>query len=167
MALNAVFVMLTSVYPWMLPYLHLHSKRVRACVWLVRYCLWQPFGLQPTRLLCPQDLSGKNTRAGCHSLLQRFSLTRIKPASPVSPALQVDSLPVIKETQQKGNWVASTLWFVLTTGCAVYPLMSPWLPFPTQTVVCANPLTQTTPSPQPLYHGTDSGVSPNLSFLFM
>jgi hypothetical protein len=27
----------------------------------------------------------------------------------VSPALQVDSLPVIKETQQKGNWVASTL----------------------------------------------------------
>ena len=91
----------------------------------------------------------------------------IKPASPVSPALQVDSLPAIKETQQKGNCVASTLWFVLTTGCAVYLLMSPWLPFPTQTVVCPNPLPQTTPSPQPLYHGTDSGVSPNLSFLFM
>ena len=45
-------------------------------MWLVRYCLWQPFGLQPTRLLCPWDLSGKNTGAGCHSLLQRFFLTQ-------------------------------------------------------------------------------------------
>ena len=29
-----------------------------------------PFGLQPTRLLCPWDFSGKNTRVGCHALLQ-------------------------------------------------------------------------------------------------
>ena len=27
-------------------------------------------GLQPTRLLCPWDSSGKNTGVGCHSLLQ-------------------------------------------------------------------------------------------------
>ena len=27
-------------------------------------------GLQPTRLLCPWDSPGKNTRVGCHSLLK-------------------------------------------------------------------------------------------------
>ena len=27
-------------------------------------------GLQPTRLLCPWDFSGKNTGVGCHTLLQ-------------------------------------------------------------------------------------------------
>ena len=30
----------------------------------------QPPGLQPTRLLCPWDFPGKNTRVGCHFLLQ-------------------------------------------------------------------------------------------------
>ena len=30
----------------------------------------QPFGLEPTRLLCPWDSPGKNTEAGCHFLLQ-------------------------------------------------------------------------------------------------
>ena len=30
----------------------------------------QPYGLQPTRLLCPWDSPGKNTGAGCHFLLQ-------------------------------------------------------------------------------------------------
>ena len=29
----------------------------------------QPHGLQPTRLLCPWDSSGKSTGVGCHSLL--------------------------------------------------------------------------------------------------
>ena len=32
--------------------------------------LHNPFGLQSARLLCPQDFSGKNTRVGCHFLLQ-------------------------------------------------------------------------------------------------
>ena len=32
--------------------------------------LLQPQGLQPTRLLCPWDLPGKNSRRGCHFLLQ-------------------------------------------------------------------------------------------------
>ena len=31
--------------------------------------LLQPHGLWPTRLLCPLDLPGKNTGAGCHFLL--------------------------------------------------------------------------------------------------
>ena len=30
----------------------------------------RPYGLQPTRLFCPQDSSGKNTGVGCHALLQ-------------------------------------------------------------------------------------------------
>ena len=30
----------------------------------------QPYGLQPTRLLCSWDFSGKNTVLGCHFLLQ-------------------------------------------------------------------------------------------------
>ena len=30
----------------------------------------QPHGLQPTRLLCPWNSAGKNTRVGSHSLLQ-------------------------------------------------------------------------------------------------
>ena len=30
----------------------------------------QPYGLQPTKLLCPWDSPGKNPRVGCHALLQ-------------------------------------------------------------------------------------------------
>ena len=37
--------------------------------------LWLP-GLQPIRLLCPWDSPGKNTRVGCHSLLQGIFLTQ-------------------------------------------------------------------------------------------
>ena len=36
---------------------------------VVSYSL-QPHGLQPTKLFCPQNFPGKNTRVGCHSLLQ-------------------------------------------------------------------------------------------------
>ena len=36
--------------------------------------LLQPCGLQPTRLLCPWDSSGKNTTVGCHFLLQGIFL---------------------------------------------------------------------------------------------
>ena len=35
-----------------------------------------PHGLQPTRLLCPWDSSGKNTRVGSHFLLQRIFPTQ-------------------------------------------------------------------------------------------
>ena len=33
----------------------------------------QPYGLQPTRLLCPWDFQGRNTGGGCDFLLQRIS----------------------------------------------------------------------------------------------
>ena len=44
--------------------------------------LW-PHGLQPTRLLCPRDSPGKNTRMSCHSLLQGIS-----PTQALNPYLQ-------------------------------------------------------------------------------
>ena len=42
-------------------------------VWL---CATLCYGPQPTRLLCPWDSSGKNTRVGCHALLQGIFLTQ-------------------------------------------------------------------------------------------
>ena len=36
----------------------------------------RPRGLQPARLLCPWDFPGKNTRMGCHALLQGIFLTQ-------------------------------------------------------------------------------------------
>ena len=49
-------------------------------------------GLQPSTLLCPWDSPGRNTRAGCHSLLWGIFLTQgsdpgVQPASPASPPL--------------------------------------------------------------------------------
>ena len=55
----------------------------------------KPHGLQPTWLLCPWDFPGKNTGVGCHFPLPgNLPDPRIQPASPESPALQVDSLPL-------------------------------------------------------------------------
>ena len=44
---------------------------------------------------------GKNNGVGCHALLQGIFLTQGSNESPVSPALQVDSLPT--ETPGKGR----------------------------------------------------------------
>ena len=52
----------------------LHAKLLQSCP-----TLCDPHGVQPTRLLCPWDFPSKNTRAGCHFLLQR-----IEPLSHVS-----------------------------------------------------------------------------------
>ena len=44
---------------------------VCVCVCTQSYpTLHNTFGLQSARLLCPQNFSGKNTRVGCHFLLQ-------------------------------------------------------------------------------------------------
>src|SRR5574339_305353 len=34
----------------------------------------QPYGPQPSRILCPWDSPGKNTGVGCHFLLQRMKV---------------------------------------------------------------------------------------------
>ena len=47
------------------------SEAAAAAAKLHQSCLTvRPFGLQPARLLCPWDSLGKNTRVGCHALLQ-------------------------------------------------------------------------------------------------
>ena len=51
--------------------------KVHACsAALVRPDSLLPFGLWPTRLLCPWDFPGKNTGVGCHALLQGIFLTQ-------------------------------------------------------------------------------------------
>ena len=46
--------------------------------------LW-PYGLQPARLLCPQDSLGRSTRVDCHALLQGiFPTQRSNPGLPHS-----------------------------------------------------------------------------------
>ena len=52
----------------------------------------QPFGLQPARLLCPWDSQGRNTRVGCHCLLQGIFLTQ--GSKPCLQHWQTDSLPL-------------------------------------------------------------------------
>ena len=42
----------------------LHPKSLQSCLTL------QPYGPKSTRLLCPWDSPGKDTRVGCHALLQ-------------------------------------------------------------------------------------------------
>ena len=54
------------------------------------YSTLQPYGLQPTRLLCPWDSPGEDPGVGCHALLQgNLPDPGIKPRS---PALQADAL---------------------------------------------------------------------------
>ena len=53
----------------------------------------RPFGLGPTRLLCPWNSPGRNTGGGCHALLKGTFLTRgLNSHLSASPALQADSL---------------------------------------------------------------------------
>ena len=54
-----------------------------------------PHRLWPTKLLCPLYFPGKNTGVGYHALLRWIFPTQgsVEPECPVSPALQVDSVP--------------------------------------------------------------------------
>ena len=53
-------------------------KEVCCCCLVIQLCLTlcDPHRLQPTRLLCQWDFPGKNTRVGCHFLLQRIFPTQ-------------------------------------------------------------------------------------------
>ena len=81
----------------MVPYLHAVFTCKLPCAGLCSVASvapnsLQPYGLQPARLLCPQDSLGKNTGVGCHTLLQGIFLTQ--GWNSASPALLVDSLPL-------------------------------------------------------------------------
>ena len=54
--------------------------------------LW-PHGLEPARLLCPWHFPGKNTRVGCHFLLQGIFLTQ--GLNPCLLHCQADSSPLL------------------------------------------------------------------------
>ena len=70
------------------------------CVSVIQLCpTLQPHGLQPARLLCAWDSPGKNTGAGCHSLLQGILLSQSLNVG--LPAQQADSLP--SESPGKGT----------------------------------------------------------------
>ena len=45
-------------------------KEAHACVLAKSHPTLQPYGLQPTRLLCPKDSPGENAGVGFHALLQ-------------------------------------------------------------------------------------------------
>ena len=66
------------------------------CAWYAHLCLTlQPHGLQPSRLLCPWDFSGKNTGVGCHVLLQKIFPTQgMNPHLLWLLHLPVDPLPL-------------------------------------------------------------------------
>ena len=56
----------------------------------------RPHGLLPANFPCPWNFSGKNTRVGCHFLLQRNFLTPgIEPVSPMPPELHARFLKLI------------------------------------------------------------------------
>ena len=83
----------------------------------------RPHGRQPTRLLCPWDFPGKNTRGGCHALFSRISSwpRDWSCISGKSPAFSADSLPLSHQwnpegqskTKETDSWildVGSTPW---------------------------------------------------------
>ena len=69
---------------------------MRLCAQLLsRVQLLWPHGLEPTSLLCPWDLPGKNTGVGCHFLFQGIFLTQGSNPSLLCPLhRQADSLPM-------------------------------------------------------------------------
>ena len=73
------------------------AKSLQLCPTVLTY------GLQPTRLPCPRDFSGKNTGGGCHFLLQG-----IFPTQGLNPHLlhwQAGSLPhrATREAQEENR----------------------------------------------------------------
>ena len=67
---------------------------------VVSNTLW-PYGLQPTRLLCPWDFPGKNTGMGCHSLFQGIFPTQ--GSNPLLPHWHADSLPLSHQGNPQGH----------------------------------------------------------------
>ena len=78
-SLNLVLIYISRIYP---PFLSLSpALNLLLCVHthsvtLVVSDSLQPYGLEPSKLLCPWDSPGKHTGVGCHALLRGFLLTQ-------------------------------------------------------------------------------------------
>ena len=70
----------------------------------------QPYGQQPTRLLCPWDSLGKNTGVGCHFLLSVIALERIK------------SILNKSDTQSQLPWNSKQIEREMERYCGKWPL---------------------------------------------
>ena len=66
-----------------------NSHGLKACAKSLQLCpTLRPYGLWPTRILCPWGSAGKNTEVGCHFLPPGdLPNPGIETLSPVSPAL--------------------------------------------------------------------------------
>ena len=62
----------------------------------------QPHGLQPSRLLCPQDFPGKSAGMGCHFLLQR-----IFPTQGLNPGLPQCRQTLYRLSHQGNPWLGT------------------------------------------------------------
>ena len=80
--------------------------------------LW-PHGLQPTRLLCPWDFPGKNTRVGCDFLLQGTFLTLV--SNTCFLHWQEDSLPL-----SHLGCLVHVYVYVLSHSSRVQLFVTPW-----------------------------------------
>ena len=66
----------------------------------------RPHGLQPTRLLCPWDSPGKNTRVGCYALFQG-----IFPTQGPNPGLP-DCRQILYHLSHQGNLIKPKIIFI-------------------------------------------------------
>ena len=81
----------------------------------------RPHGLKPARLLCLQDPPGKNTRVGCHALLQGIFMTQGSNLHLLGLLhWQADSLPLVppgnpKEITLSGGGLVTKMCPTLAT----------------------------------------------------
>ena len=74
-------------------------------VWsLSRVQLLQLYGLWPTRLLCPQDFSGKNTAVGCHFLSRGSSRPRDRTPVTCAAGSLLHCRWILHLTEPPGNY---------------------------------------------------------------
>ena len=92
--------------------------------------LW-PYGLQPSRLLCPWGSPGGNTGVGCHALLQGFfpqglNLSLLHWAELV--AQSVKNLPAVQETRVRSPGWEDPLEKEMATHSSIlaWKICSPW-----------------------------------------
>ena len=93
------------LFKWPLSLCYFESWLIVTAPWETKYkcclvtqlcpTLLRPLGLGPARLLCPWDFPGKNTRVGCHFLLQGIFPTQGSNLHPLCLLnWQVGSLPL-------------------------------------------------------------------------